>query len=110
MKVRVKVWLEEDGQLIFGKGKLDLLSAIVQTGSISQGAKKLKMSYRRAWSYLCAIEKRLGQPLLIRKKGGSDGGGTVLTPYAKELLEKFYRLDKETYQFIQSQYSKIFKM
>ncbi len=36
--------------------------------------------YRKAWSYIDALEKRLGFPLVIRQKGGPEGGiiGSIL--------------------------------
>ena len=93
MKIKSKIWLEKDGNLILGTGKARILRAVCDCGSINKAAKKLNMSYRRAWSNLKAIEERLEQPLLIKEKGGKEGGGAVLTVYAKELLQRFELMD-----------------
>lgn len=108
MEVRSKVWLEKEGELIFGVGKTAILKSIEETGSINKAAKRMNMSYRRAWSYVVSIEKRMGQPLLIRVKGGKNGGGAILTDYAKDLLRKFEKMEKEVEVFVNKRYKAIF--
>lgn len=109
MQVKSKVWLEKDGKLVFGIGKTLILKTISQTGSINKAAKIMNMSYRHAWSYIRSAEKRLGEPLLIKIKGGKEGGGAVLTDYAKDLLKKFTELEQEVKLFVDSRYQEIFK-
>ncbi len=109
MKIKSKVWLEKEDELVFGTGKLLILKAISETGSINQAAKKLKMSYRHAWSYICSAEKRIGHPLLVKVKGGKTGGGAVLTDYAKNLIEKFDKLEEEVKEFTNNRYKEIFE-
>ncbi len=88
--VRSKIWFEDSsGEVIFGLGRLKMLEAIQRQGSIQAAAKELKMSYRAIWGRITATESRIGRQLLIRNIGGSAGGGSELTPYAVELLEKF---------------------
>lgn len=47
LKLQIRILLEQN--IAFGPGKADLLEAIERTGSISQAAKSMNMSYRRAW-------------------------------------------------------------
>ncbi|MFI7883763.1 winged helix-turn-helix domain-containing protein, partial [Acinetobacter baumannii] len=47
LKLQIRILLEQN--IAFGPGKADLLEAIARTGSISQAAKSMNMSYRRAW-------------------------------------------------------------
>jgi len=108
LKVKSKVWLEKDGELVFGIGKATILSHIQKTGSINRAAKKLNMSYRHAWSYIKTAEKRIGRTLVICAKGGASGGNTKLTPYAKELLEKFFKLERQVKLSVDQLYKKIF--
>jgi len=49
VKIKCKVWLEKDGEIILGRGREDLLKAIIVCGSLYKAAKKLDMSYRAAW-------------------------------------------------------------
>lgn len=108
MQVKSKVWLEKSSGLIFGSGKSSILKAIQETGSINKAARKMNMSYRHAWSYIRSAEKRIGKPLLIKIKGGKEGGGAVLTDYAVDFLKKFEKLDKEVRVFTNKRYKKIF--
>lgn len=109
MKIKSKVWLEKNNNLVFGSGRFLLLSAINSSGSINKAAKELKMSYRRAWSYINSAEKHLGRRLIIRKKGGLSGGGAVLTAFAIDMLIKFIKLNCDVEEFVNKRYKQIFK-
>lgn len=108
MKVKSKVWLEEENGLVFGTGKAMILKYIRETGSIAKTAKKLNMSYRHAWSYIKSAEKRLGRPLVKCIRGGRDKGGAVLTDYAERLLKKFTKLEHKVKLFTNKFYKEIF--
>jgi molybdate transport system regulatory protein len=95
IRVRSKVWLECEGQPFFGDGRLNLLMAINQTGSINAAAKELQLSYRKAWAQLAEMEKNSPFPLLKRRIGGSGGGQTLLTDKAQTLLKNFSDLCNE---------------
>lgn len=109
MQVKSKVWLEKDGELIFGSGKALILQNIMETGSINKAAKKMNMSYRHAWSYIRSAEKRIAEPLLIKIKGGKNGGGAMLTDYAKDLLKRFAKLEWEVEAYTDKRYKEIFR-
>lgn len=108
MKIKSKIWLEKDNKMVFGTGKSLILKAVDETGSLNQAAKKLNMSYRHAWSYIRSIERRLGNTLIIKTKGGKGGGGAVLTEYAKKLLEKFDIFEKKIKKIVDEKAGKIF--
>jgi len=93
LEPKSKVWLELDGQPVFGDGKAKLLQAINNHRSIRGAAQSMRLSYRAAWGKLREMEQRLGARLVERHSGGADGGGASLTPTGKELLaayERFY--------------------
>ncbi len=106
--MRSKVWLQKRGELVFGSGKAIILKYILEAGSIAKAAKRLNMSYRHAWSYVKSAEERLRRPLVVCTRGGKNGGGAVLTDYAKELLKKFVKLEREVALFTDRRYRKIF--
>ena len=95
LQVRSKIWLEMDGEPVFGQGREELLRLIRKTGSINAAAKAMGIPYRKAWTYIDAMEKRLGFPLVIRQKGGAGGGESVLSPQATAILDKFHALQKD---------------
>jgi len=103
-----KVWLEKEGNVIYGDGRQALLKAIDQTGSIRQAASKLGMSYRAAWGKLKATEERLGIELVSKKAGGADSG-TSLTENGREFMRKYEQFKKESNDTIDKIHTKYFE-
>ena len=83
-------------ELAIGPGKVALLEAIAQTGSITSAAKRLGMSYRRAWLLVDETNRCLIQPAVETAAGGQRGGGTVLTPVGAELVRRYRMLEHQT--------------
>jgi molybdate transport system regulatory protein len=106
MKIRHKIWLERNEKTIFGRGREELLRSIDELHSLYAAAKKLKMSYRAAWGRLRASEARLGVKLTC---SDGQGKGLHLTPEAKDLLEKFDRLEHDVESFLDD-YADIFTL
>lgn len=94
MRIERKIWLEENGRVLFGEGRVELLKAIADNGSLAAAARTLGMSYRAAWGRLKASEERLGFDLVVR--GPDKRQGMNLTPRAHELLERFDELIRTT--------------
>lgn len=107
LQVRSKIWLEIDGEPVFGQGREDLLRLIRKTGSINAAAKEMGISYRKAWTYIDAMEKRLRFPLVARRKGGVGGGESTLSPQAATLLEKFHALKKDFNDRVNRKFAKL---
>jgi molybdate transport system regulatory protein len=94
--IRSKVWIEDqDGNVVFGLGRIKILKAVDRLGSLHAAAKELKMGYRAIWGRIRATEERLGELLLIRTIGGISGGGSKLTPFAHMVLDQFEKLHRE---------------
>ena len=70
LRIKSKIWLEADGRMIFSDGRLALLEAVDELGSLSLAARRLGMSYRAAWGLLKVTERALGAPLLDVTIGG----------------------------------------
>ena len=92
LRVKSKVWIEINGLPFLGEGRRNLLKNIGEKGSISQAAKQLGISYKKAWSYIKNMEDRLGVKLVEKYVGGKGGGGTTLTAEGKTLIDKFDQL------------------
>ena len=84
------------GALALGPGKVALLEAIAQTGSITAAARKLGMSYRRAWVLVDETNRCLIRPAVRTASGGARGGGTTLTPTGDELVRRYRLLERRT--------------
>jgi len=69
-----------------GPGKIALLEAIHRTGSLSQAARDLGMSYRRGWQLLWSLNTSFRVPVAVTATGGHGGGGARITPFGRELI------------------------
>ncbi|HEX4050818.1 MAG TPA: LysR family transcriptional regulator [Steroidobacteraceae bacterium] len=76
-----------------GAGKIELLETIARTGSLSQAARELSMSYRRAWLLVDSLNRDFDTPVARTSVGGSGGGGAVLTEFGCELIAAYRALD-----------------
>ena len=86
-----------------GPGKAELLEHIRDTGSISAAARRMKMSYRRAWLLVEAMNQCFRQPLVESSKGGIHGGGAQLTPMGEEALTRYRAMEAEAYRAVAAQ-------
>ena len=108
VKIKSKFWIEVGGKPVFGMGKRCLLEAIEKNGSINKAAKEVRISYRTAWSYLNAMEERLGIKLIDRQTGGKNGGGTILTKNARTILKQYKDMERGLQKIVDGRFQKIF--
>ena len=81
-----RIRLMQGDEIALGPGKADLLKAIREHGSISAAARRMGMSYRRAWLLVDTMNRCFRQPLVLSAAGGSQGGGASLTPHGEAVL------------------------
>lgn len=108
MDIKSKLWIEIDGEPVFGRGRRFLLQAIDRYGSINQAAKKINISYRKAWSYIKSMEERLGINLVERRAGGRDGGGANLTKEARQFLKRYELMEEGIREIVDDRFRKVF--
>lgn len=82
------------GDIALGPGKADLLALIGQTGSINQAAKRMDMSYMRAWSLVRMMNRCFKEPLVLARHGGEGGGGAELTETGKQILALYRQMEQ----------------
>lgn len=95
LKVHGRLWLTLDGANFLGSGRVELLERIAQTGSISQAAKAMKMSYKAAWDAVDAVNRAWGTPLVESKPAGS-----ALTEDARHLITAFHEAQQKHRDFL----------
>jgi len=100
IKVNGSLWFESAGKRFFGPGPVELLERIAETGSISEAAKSMKMSYKKAWELVSALNERAVSPLVIPRTGGEHGGGSTITDDARKLIEYHRELRKRFAAFL----------
>lgn len=109
LQVRTKTWIENDrGELLFGKGKTEILELIEEVGSIAKAAEQLGMSYKKAWTHIKILQENIADELVIAKKGGGGRGGTTLSPNARELVGRYRQLQEEIEAFANRRFHELF--
>src|SRR5215469_11461657 len=85
------------GQAI-GHGKIRLLEAVRDYGSISAAGRSMGMSYRRAWLLVDELNKLFETPVVETKHGGSAGGGAELTPFGHQVVQQYRRIETKAHK------------
>jgi molybdate transport system regulatory protein len=105
--IRVRMWIDEAKGPFLGIGRIWLLEHIAETGSITNAAKEMKMSYRQAWQLVEDMNKQAKLPLVEKLLGGKGGGGAQLTAAGQKAIHTFYALEKKINDFVSEESSKI---
>ncbi len=82
-------------EIALGPGKVQLLQAIADSGSLLTAARTLEMSYMRAWKLVQTMNRCFREPLVALARGGKTGGSAKLTPSGSRLLVLYRELEKE---------------
>lgn len=96
-----RFWIEFEGTPSVGCGRIELLERIRDSGSISEAAKAMKMSYKAAWDAIQAINRAALQPVVTKSKGGRAGGGSQLTAHGLALIKTFRCMEREHKAFLE---------
>lgn len=99
---------DDDHNRFFGEGPCRLLHAIEETGSLRAASASMNMAYTKALSMIKRAEKALNFPLTEKNIGGRGGGGSRLTPQAKEFLQNYEKYRNACYEANIRIYSEIF--
>jgi len=100
MTLEGSLWLAISEKPIGGHGRMALLRAVAEHGSITRAAQAFGMSYKAAWDAIDLMNRRAGAPLVERTTGGQGGGGTRLTEHGLRLVARFEQLDAIHQRFI----------
>jgi molybdate transport system regulatory protein len=90
---RLTLRLDFGADRALGPGKVRLLEAIRDTGSISQGGRALGMSYRRAWLLVDDLNRCFRDTVIDTQPGGAHGGGATLTAFGRELIRDYRAIE-----------------
>jgi molybdate transport system regulatory protein len=101
--VKGSLWIEGDDIRFLGPGPIELLLLIEETGSINQAAKKMGMSYKKAWDIVNRLNSKTVSPLVITAAGGEKGGGSSLSDDAKQIIAYHQALRKRFQKFLETE-------
>ncbi|MBT4919700.1 MAG: LysR family transcriptional regulator [Flavobacteriaceae bacterium] len=109
-KIKSRIWIEVGNNVLLGEGRVRLLKAIEKTGSLSKAAKSLKMSYKKAWILVDAVNKSAKNPVTQSSIGGKGGGGAKLTSYGKDLISAFDNINKGCWEHLDQELEKLYNL
>ena len=91
LKPRFRVVCGTD--IALGPGKMELLAALVETQSLTQAARRLDMSYMRAWTLINAMNRFFSEPVATAERGGKGGGGMIVTDTGRRALALYHEIE-----------------
>lgn len=87
--------------------RIALLKLVKHLGSINAASKEMKMSYQQAWHFIKEMNETSPLPLVIRKRGGANGGGAEITQYGEKLIAEYERIQEAQKKFLDDQTNKM---
>jgi molybdate transport system regulatory protein len=103
VSVRPRVRVMQGPEIALGPGRVDLLEFIGETGSLRAAAKRMGVSYMRAWKLLKLTNRCFSAPLVEVVRGGKAGGGAQLTANGKEAVALYRHMEKRFLDVTQKQ-------
>jgi len=85
---------------LFGELEAQMLRAIEQTGSFSQAARTLGLSYAFLWNTISRMERSVNGKIVESERGGAKGGRAELTTHGKRLLQAYSDLNCRIHRFL----------
>ena len=105
LEIHSKIWIGRGEDVVLSTWRIELLEAIDVAGSLSRAAVTLNIPYRTAWERVKETEAQLGVRLLESESGGADGGGSRLTPEAREICQRFRRVSSGIQEVISRRFA-----
>ena len=93
--VQFRLRIRKGEHVAIGPGKIALLEAIAETGSITAAAKSLSMSYRRAWLLIDEMNQCMKTAVVVTETGGAKGGGSRLTDSGRALIAEYRSIERD---------------
>ena len=105
LTIRSKIWIEREEEVVLSEWRVELLEAIDAHGSLTRAAEAMQVPYRTAWDRVKATEAQLGIRLLESESGGAQGGGSRLTPGARDYCQRFHRVSDGIQALIEQRFA-----
>lgn len=108
LRPRFRVMCGEN--IALGPGKVELLALLVETSSLNESARRLEMSYMRAWKLVNTINECFLTPVLVAERGGKDGGGMKVTETGLRALALYREIESSALKSSALPWGKLKKM
>ncbi len=86
IEVECLIAIKKDGTNFLNPLKIELLQEIRNKGSLNGASKKMHISYQHVWNMIDEMNRTAPSPLVVKQRGGSNGGGTAVSGYGERML------------------------
>jgi molybdate transport system regulatory protein len=108
--LRPRIRVLQQGIIVLGPGKAELLLHLAETHSLSESARRMKMSYMKAWLSVQTMNRSYRKPLVQAARGGRNGGGARLTLYGERVLACYQEMERLSIKAIQGPWRRLRRM
>jgi len=108
--VQTRLRVRAGDQIALGPGKVELLDLVWHTGSITEAAKQMGMSYMRAWTLIKTMNACFKEPLVEAVRGGKQGGGARLTETGRAARALYQRMEKSCLSAMKADWAALKKL
>lgn len=95
IEVDCHISISRNGNCFLDKTKIELLYGVIHSGSLNKAARKLRISYQHAWNMIDEMNKSAALPLVIKKRGGANGGGAELSNYGMKIIREYKLIEEQ---------------
>jgi molybdate transport system regulatory protein len=110
LTLRMRLRIQRGDEIALGPGKVDLLEHIATTGSIVEAARRMRMSYMRAWTLLKTMNHCFRQPLVEPSRGGKRHGGTRLTKTGTAAVALYRKMEEKGHAAANKSWKKLCRL
>lgn len=104
LKPRLRVTCGSD--IAIGPGKMELLAMLAETESLNEAARRMNMSYMRAWMLVKTMNKCFQNPVAVAQRGGKAGGGMKITETGLQVLALYQKMERDSLRACQGSWEK----
>lgn len=93
IEVECHISIKKDGFCFLGPSKAALIDEVVRCGSLKGAANNLKISYQHAWNMIEEMNRLAPEPLILKQRGGANGGGAEISVYGQRILREYKQIE-----------------
>lgn len=108
LKPRFRITCGKD--IAMGPGKIELLALLVETESLNEAAKRMDMSYMRAWTLVQTMNDFFYEPVVVAERGGKSGGGMRVTETGREALALYQEMEASALKSVATPWRRLQKL
>jgi molybdate transport system regulatory protein len=107
IEIECHIFIKRNGICFLDAQKTNLLKEILQSGTLRGAAKKISISYQHAWNIIEELNRLSPEPVVIKQRGGTKGGGTEISIFGQRLLREYQQIEAHINKLVQQMNTEI---